>query len=159
MDSIDNSANTSAQRGPLFYIGAAGLLTLMVVETLSVIGRHVGLPLLGALEVIQAAILAAACAAMVIATITQAHASVHLLVERLPQPVRTALSRFASTLSALFFFGLAAGSLWLTVEFWNAHEQSELLGISFRPLRMVTTISTAAVALLFAYRAVRSTRR
>ena len=37
----------------LFYVGAGALLLIMTVETLAVIGRHIGWPLLGAIEIIQ----------------------------------------------------------------------------------------------------------
>jgi TRAP-type C4-dicarboxylate transport system permease small subunit len=146
------------RRGVLFHVGAAGLLAVMVIETLSVIGRHAGSPLLGALELIQAAILLAACAAMVSATATDAHATVHLVIDRLSPRVRTALLRVGAALSALFFSGLFASSLWLAVDFWHAHEQSELLGIPFRLLRAIVAASAGAIAALFLRRAVRSTR-
>lgn len=145
-------------RGPLFYVGAGGLLTVMLVETLAVIGRHTGLPLLGALEIIQAAILLAACAAMVIATFTNAHATVHLLVDRFPAPLKRAVLRAGGLLSALFFAGLTAGSIWLLTDFWGGHEISELLGIPFLPLRIVASLCAGVIATVFAYRALRSER-
>lgn len=156
LEQVPGSTTPPPAHGPLFYIGAAGLLTVMSVETLSVIGRHLGWPLLGALELIQASILVAACAAMVSATATDAHASVHLVIDRLSPRVRTALLRLAALLSALFFAGLFAGSLWLTRDFWRAHEQSELLGIPFRPLRVIVTLAAGAITLLFLQRAARS---
>jgi TRAP-type C4-dicarboxylate transport system permease small subunit len=142
-------------RGPLFYVGAGALLIVMAVETVAVIGRHIGWPLLGAIEIIQAAILIAACAAAVSATLNQAHATVHLLTDRLPQIVKQWLLRFDSLLSALFFAGLTVATVWLAMDFWNAYEESELLHISFRPLRAVTALATAAIAIVFLYRAVR----
>ena len=160
MDPLEHVPGSAApsRRGVLFHVGAGGLLTVMVVETVSVIGRHIGSPLLGALELIQAAILLAACAAMVSTTATDAHATVHLVVDRLSAPVRTALLRVGAALSALFFTALFAGSLWLVFDFWHAHEQSELLAIPFRPLRVIVTASAGAIAVLFLRRAVRSTR-
>jgi TRAP-type C4-dicarboxylate transport system permease small subunit len=161
MDRVEDGDGTQAfqpPRGPLFHLGAVGLLTLMAVEAISVIGRHIGIPLLGALEIMQAAILIAACAAMVIATVTQAHASAHLLVDRLSPRARQWLLRAGAGLSALFFAGLTAGSLWLAIDFWSAHEQSELLGISFRVLRGIATLTTAIVAVLFLQRALRGDR-
>lgn len=154
----DQTEPSRKTRGPLFYIGAAGLLTVMVIETVSVIGRHSGWPLLGAIEIIQAAILVAACAATVIATLERAHATVHLVVERLPALWQSILARCGSLLSAAFFAGLAAGAGWLASDFWNAHEESELLHISFRPLRILTSLAAAAVAAIMAYRAVARAR-
>lgn len=154
----DTSAQTTPARGPLFYVGAGGLLTVMIIETIAVIGRHAGVPLLGALEIIQAAILLAACAAMVIATVANAHATVHLLVDRLPAPVKRVVVRLGALLSALFFAALTAGSIWLMTDFWRGHEVSELLGIPFRPLRIVASLCAFVIAVVFAYRALRSER-
>lgn len=139
----------NAPRGPLFYVGAAGLLLAMGVEGVAVLGRHVGIPFLGALEIIQTAILLTATAAMVSATLNRAHASVTLLTERVSERTRLVLAKFSAFLSTLFFFALAAGSLWLTIDAWNEFEQSELLHISFRPLRVITLASVLAIAVLF----------
>lgn len=138
-----------ATRGPLFYVGAAGLLLAMGVETIAVLGRHVGIPFLGALEIIQTAILLTATSAMVSATLSRSHASVTLLIDRVNPTVRLMLDKLAALLSAVFFSGLAAGSLWLTIEAWNEFEQSELLHISFRPLRAISLAAVLAIALLF----------
>ena len=136
-------------RGPLFYIGAAGLLLAMSVETIAVFGRHAGIPFLGALEIIQTSILLTATAAMVSATLSRSHASVTLLVDRVSPHLSLVLDKFSALLSALFFTGLAAGSIWLTIETWNEFEQSELLHISFRPLRVISFAAVSAIAVLF----------
>jgi TRAP-type transport system small permease protein len=146
-------------RGPLFYIGAAGLITMMLVETAAVIGRHLGWPLLGALEIVQASILPAACVAMVVTTLLETHASVHLLTERMSPSLRAVIARVSAILAAVFFGALAAGALWLTKDFWNAHEESEVLHIPFPPLRVIVTLSMTSIALLFAWRAVRPRRK
>lgn len=136
-------------RGPLFYIGAAGLMLAMLVETFAVIGRHAGIPLLGALEIIQACILLMASAAMLSATMSKGHATVTLLTHRVGERARQCLHAFAHLLSALFFVGLSAGALWLAVDSWNDYEQSELLHIPFRPLRIVSLAAAGAIALVF----------
>ncbi|HEY0682317.1 MAG TPA: TRAP transporter small permease [Steroidobacter sp.] len=136
-------------RGPLFYIGAAGLVLAMAVETVAVLGRHAGIPLLGALEIIQACILLMASAAMLSATMNNGHATVTLLTTRVSERARQYLRAFANLLSALFFVGLSAGALWLAVESWNDYEQSELLHIPFRPLRIVSLVAAGAIAAVF----------
>jgi TRAP-type transport system small permease protein len=145
--------------GPLFYIGAIGLLIAMAAETLAVIGRHIGMPLLGALEVIQTAILLTASTAMLSATLLKVHATVHLLTDRLPERARRWLLQFAALLSAAFFAALAVGSLWLAMEFWDTHEQSELLHIPFRPLRVITFLCVVAIAAVFLRDALRPSAR
>lgn len=152
--------NSSGQaRGPLFYIGAGGLVLAMAVETIAVLGRHAGIPLLGALELIQACILLMASTAMLSATMNRGHATVTLLTSRLSDGARRVLHAFANLLSALFFLGLTAGVLWLTVETWNDYEQSELLHIPFRPLRIVSLVAAGAIALVFLHDMWRTLRR
>ncbi len=138
-----------APRGPLFYVGAIGLLLAMGVEAIAVFGRHAGIPFFGAIEIIQTAILLTASSAMVSATLTRSHASVTILTDRLSPTARDVLRRISAFLSVLFFTGLAAGALWLTFDAWNEYEQSELLHIPFRPLRVISFAAVAAIALLF----------
>jgi TRAP-type C4-dicarboxylate transport system permease small subunit len=145
---VEGRGRTEA-RGPLFYIGAGALLLAMAVEAVSVVGRHIGVPLLGAIEIIQAAILLTATAAMVATTIGSAHARVTLLIDRAGPAARGTLQRLSALLSIVFFAGLAAGSLWLTVDTWGEFEQSELLHIPFRPLRVISFVAAAAIAVLF----------
>lgn len=141
--------HAAAPRGPLFYIGAFGLLLAMGVEALAVLGRHAGVPFFGAIEIIQTAILLTASSAMVSATITGAHAKVSLLTDRIGPTSRGVLERLSAFLSVLFFAGLAAGAIWLTADAWNEYEQSELLHIPFRPLRVISFAAVAAIAILF----------
>jgi TRAP-type transport system small permease protein len=136
-------------RGPLFYVGAIGLLLAMSVEAVAVLGRHIGVPFFGALELIQTAILLTASAAMVSTTISNTHARVTLLTERIGPGARAVLNRLSALLSAAFFCGLAAGALWLAVDSWNEYEQSELLHIPFRPLRVISFAAMIAIAVLF----------
>jgi len=141
--------------GPLFYVGAGGLLIAMAIEAIAVIGRQIGMPLLGALEIIQAAILLTASSSMLTATLSDAHATVHLVIERLPPRPRRWLHRGAMLVSALFFASLSCAAAWLTAEAWNEFEHSELLHIPYRPLRVIVVLASAAVAIVFAYKAVR----
>jgi TRAP-type C4-dicarboxylate transport system permease small subunit len=140
----------AVSRGPLFYIGAIGLLLAMSVEAIAVLGRHIGVPFFGALELMQTAILMTASAAMVSTTISNTHARVTLLTERVSPRVRDVLNRLSAFLSVVFFLGLAAGALWLAVDAWNEYEQSELLHIPFRPLRVISVAAAMAIAVLFA---------
>ena len=45
---------------------------------------------------------------------------------------------------------ISAGALWLTIDTWNEFEQSELMHVPFRPLRIVSFAAAAAIALIFA---------
>jgi TRAP-type transport system small permease protein len=143
----------------LFYIGAIGLMAAMIIEAIAVVGRQIGVPLLGALEIIQAAILLTATASMLSATLTKAHATVHLLVERLPARSQNVLRRLALLISSAFFVCLTVAATWLTIDAWNEFEHSELLHIPYRPLRVITVVMTAAVAIVFAYQALRRAKQ
>ena len=143
--------------GVLFYLGAGGLLTAMVIEAIAVAGRQIGVPLLGALEIIQTAILVAASAAMLSATLADAHASVRLLVERLSPTAQHWLHRLALLISSLLFASLAVAAGWLTLDAWGDFEHSELLHIPYRPLRLIVVVMTSAIALVFAWKALKPT--
>lgn len=149
MAEVNIETGPDEERGPLFYIGAASLLLATGVETLAVIGRHVGVPLLGTLEIIQACILVLASAAMLATTLNDSHASVTLLTTRVSEHWQRRLRVFSSALSAAFFICMAAGALWLTIELWNDHESSEILRIPYKPLRILSFVAAAAIAFVF----------
>ena len=153
MDEV--SSTERRKRGLLFYVGAAGLLAMMLVEGVAVIGRHIGVPVTGALEIVQAAIVPAACAAMLIATLHGAHAAVHMLTDRMPASTQQVMLRGGSALAGICFAALAAGSAWLCIEYWNSFEQTEVLHIPFRPLRVLVALAAAGLSLVFFHRAVR----
>jgi TRAP-type C4-dicarboxylate transport system permease small subunit len=155
----EETRSAPARYGVLFYIGAAGLMLAMFIEAIAVAGRHVGVPLLGALELIQAAILITATAAMLSATLADAHANVRLLLARVSPTAREWLQRGAHVVSAMFFALLTIAEVQLAAEAWNEFEHSEVLHIPYRPLRIVVVVMTAAVALTFAYKALRGTKR
>ena len=155
----DESKPKPPQRyGVLFYLGAGGLLTAMVIEAIAVAGRQIGVPLLGALEIIQTAILVAASTAMLTATLADAHASVRLLVERLSPTMQGWLHRLALSISALLFASLAVAAGWLTLDAWGDFEHSELLHIPYRPLRLIVVVMTSAIAIVFAWKALKPAR-
>jgi TRAP-type C4-dicarboxylate transport system permease small subunit len=146
---------TPRKRGPLFFVGAAGLLCMMLVEAAAVIGRHIGMPVMGALEIVQFAIVPAACASMLIATLQGAHAAVHMITERMPQSAQGVALRIGSALAGACFATLTVGSAWLAFEYWNTFEQTEVLDLSLRPLRLLITLAAAALTCVFFHRAVR----
>ena len=153
-----NPASDAQTRGPLFYVGAIGLLLAMVAETVAVLGRHAGIPLIGALEVIQACILLMASTAMLSATLNKGHATVTILTNRVSEGTRRILHAFGHLLSTAFFLGLATGAAWLAMDAWNEHERSEMLHIPFKPLRIISLLAASAIAVVFVrdlWRAVR----
>lgn len=130
----------------------------MSIEAIAVAGRHLGIPLLGAIEIIQTAILVTASAAMLSATLNDAHASVRLLVERLSPTAQLWLHRVAMLIASAFFVCLAVSAAWLTIDAWNDFEHSELLHIPYRPLRLIVVVMTSAVAVALAIKAFKPAR-
>lgn len=141
-----------------FALGAAALLVAMTADAAAVIGRHVGLPFLGAIELVQACVVIATSSAMVGATLSGAHATVHILLERVPERARRGLTAFGAAAGAACFALLAAGSAWILRDLWGGHEQTELLALPIAPLRLFWCASAALIVLLFLVRAVRSVR-
>lgn len=133
----------------LFYLGGIALLFAMTVDTLAVIGRHVGIPLPGSIELVQAAILVASSAAILAATLGDKHARVHLVMDHLKGGPLAALKRIQAVFSILFFLALAAGSIWIFVDMWGGYEESEVLHIPFAPLRILCIVSVLGVAFEF----------
>ena len=132
-----------------FLVGSAGLLVAMGGDALAVVGRHTGIPFLGSIEIVQAAIVLAAASAMVAATLSRSHATVHIIIERLSPVQRDRFERFADLLSAVFFAVLAGGSIWISAELWDAAETTELLGIPLKPLRLVWAFSASLIVVLY----------
>jgi TRAP-type transport system small permease protein len=136
-NSLPSRPPAVAGRGPLFYVGACALLGAMAVDAAAVAGRHLGIPLLGSLEIVQALILIASSSALVSATLANKHAAVHLLINRVPPSAKRWLKRLNAMLSVVFLVMLAVGTAWIASDLWNGHEQSELLHIPYAPLRIV----------------------
>jgi TRAP-type transport system small permease protein len=126
-----------------FLVGSAGLLLAMLVDAGAVVGRHLGIPLLGSIELVQSCIVALAASALVWTTMQSAHATVHVLTERLAPAARAVLQRGSELLGALFFAALSTGSIWIAVELWGEHEATDALGLPVAPLRALWCASTA----------------
>ncbi|AHE54405.1 TRAP transporter small permease [Sphingomonas sanxanigenens] len=141
----------------MLAIGSAGLLSAMATDALAVAGRHAGVRLLGAIEIVQACIVLIATSAIMLATLVDGHARVHILLERLAPGRANRLLRAADALSALVFLGLAIGSAWLASDLWDAFEWTEILHLPLRWLRLAWILGALAAAIMFARRAV--TRR
>ena len=130
-------------RDAMIWAGGAALLAATVIDTLAVIGRQIGFPLHGSIELIQAAVLVAGGLALIAATVAGQHARVHLLVDRLRAGRRAA--EFGSDLLTAIFFGcLLAGSAWLSLDLWRSHEISEIVGVPWRWLRMFANLCLLA---------------
>jgi TRAP-type C4-dicarboxylate transport system permease small subunit len=132
--------SASRSRRSLIWLGGGALLVAMVVDTLAMLGRALQVPLLGAIEIVQASVLIAASGALVIAAFDEAHARVRLVLDRLPLNWRRVFERCHALAALLFYGALLAGSAWIAADLWGGHEESELLRIPYRPLRIVVVL-------------------
>jgi TRAP-type transport system small permease protein len=131
----------------LIWIPGGALLLAMVADTLAMLGRQVSVPLLGAIELVQAAVLIAACGALLIAALEQTHARVHLLVDRMSAATREFLERLHAVSTSILYAALLAGSAWIAFDLWQGHEESELLRIPYRPLRVIVVLTLSVLLL------------
>jgi TRAP-type C4-dicarboxylate transport system permease small subunit len=133
----------------LTAIGSLALLVAMATDSIAVVGRHLRVPLLGSIEIVQACVVLAASAATIGTTLAGGHMVVTLVVERLSAASAARLRRLADFASMAFFAATAAGSIWLAIELWNEHELSETVGIPIRWLRAIWCASALAATLIF----------
>lgn len=148
----------SALHRALVIVGGGALLAAMGTDAVAVLGRHLGVPLRGSIELVQWAVLVAGVAGLWVATREAVHASVHLLVDRLPEHLRDPVRRAGLALGALLFAALCAASAWIAADLWHGHEESEWLRLPWRPLRVLAVLGCAAVAASFAGQALRRRR-
>lgn len=139
----------------IVWLGGAAMIAATATDTVAVIGRNLGAPLLGSIEIVQAAVLVSGTAALVLATLGDSHARVKLVTRRLG-PRAKPVSRWLAGLASLAVFtALAWGSIWLAADLWHGAERSELLGIPWRALRLLANaglVACAAISLLALFR-------
>lgn len=132
----------------LIWLGGVALLAATAVDTLSVIGRHIGWTFTGSIELMQPLVLVSGAVAIVVATLFSSHARVKLLIDRLGPEMRSVADRFSHLLSFLFFLALLAGSVWIAVDLWHGYESSEVLGVPWRWMRLFANTCLLMAALV-----------
>jgi TRAP-type C4-dicarboxylate transport system permease small subunit len=134
----------------LVWIGGIAMLAATATDCVAVVGRHVGLPLRGSIELMQALVLIIGAASVAVATLVSYHARVRLLIDRIAPAARTVADRFSDAATALFFAALLAGSVWLAIDLWNGHEVSETAGVPWRLMRLFANLCLAVcLAIVF----------
>jgi len=135
-------------RDLLVWIAGGALLVAVAVDSLAMIGRQIRLPLLGSIEIVEAVVLFAAAGGLIVATLDGAHARVNLLLERLPAASRRRVLRLHALAATLLFAALLAGTVWIAADLWNGHEESELLRIPYKPLRIAAACTLGVLLVL-----------
>lgn len=142
-----------APAGPIarvaYLLGSTGLIIATASDAVAVAGRHLGFRLIGSIEMVQAAVVLLACAGILAVTIGRGHASVHMVTDRLRPIVRERLGRIVALLNAAVFLTLATGSAWILAELWNGYEQTELLRLPLRWLRLLWVAFALFIAVEF----------
>ena len=145
---MDARVNVRMLRRLLVWISGGGLFVAVVVDAAAMLGRQIRIPLLGSIEIVEAAVLFAAAGALIIATLDNTHARVNFVAERLPVAVGAWLRKLHALAGVLFFSALLTGTVWIAADLWFGHEESELLHIPYRILRIATSVSLAALFVL-----------
>ena len=133
----------TALRRLAVWVGGAALLAATATDTLAVVGRNIGLPFVGSIELVQAAVLVSGIFGLIFATAGDDHAQVRIVTDRLGR-WRSHAAVVGPLTMALFFAALLTGSLWLAADLWDGHERSELLGVPWRVLRLVANLGLGA---------------
>jgi TRAP-type C4-dicarboxylate transport system permease small subunit len=79
---------------------------------------------------------------------------VRLVIDRASPALHSVMERVGLLWSALFFLALVSGSAWIAMDLWHGQEESELLHLAYRPLRVFTVLAMAAVFVVFVARAI-----
>lgn len=135
-------------RDVLVSIAGGALLVAVAVDSLAMVGRQIRFPLIGSIEIVEAVVLFAAGGGLIIATLDGAHARVNLLLEGLSKVSRERVLKLHVLAAALLFAALLAGTVWIAADLWDGHEQSELLRIPYRPLRIAAAVTLGVLLLL-----------
>jgi TRAP-type C4-dicarboxylate transport system permease small subunit len=139
----------------ILLAGGIALLAGGAVDFISVIGRHIGHPFLGSIEIVQLCVVVAASTSLLAATLGRVHATVHVLVERLPFAARRQVARIGSLLGFVLFAIFFVGSAWVVTDVAGGDERSDLLGLPILPFRILWCLAAAATALVFLAQAIR----
>ncbi|MEO6340171.1 MAG: TRAP transporter small permease [Caulobacteraceae bacterium] len=131
-----------------FLTGSIALLCMVAIDFVSVVCRHLRVPLTGSIELIQACITVAISAAVVGATLTAGHAAVHVLTERMSPAWRRRCLRIADVACVLYFAAAAVGGFWLLGDTLNGDERSDLLRLPITPLRVIWAASLTLAGVL-----------
>ncbi|NBC36169.1 TRAP transporter small permease subunit [Novosphingobium sp. FSY-8] len=134
----------------MVWTGGIALIAACLLNVAAVIGRHTGLPLRGAIELVQVAVLVSGSLALVAATARRAHAQVHFMLDRMPAHIRPLADRACIALTMVFFAALLGGAAWLSADLWHAQEVSELVGVPWAALRLFANGAMVVVLAILA---------
>lgn len=146
------SRTTANIPGWLVALGGVPLLAAMAIEFVGVIARNLGVPLHGTIELVQVSVLLSSSVAIVIATLSRAHAKVRVLLSRVRGTPGRILRVAIAVGGTVFFLVLFAGSVWIIADLWGGAEHTEILRVPYLPLRCFAATAMLVTAAIYAQR-------
>ncbi len=138
------------------WLGSVAILVAMVCDASAVVGRHIGIPLLGSIEIVQCAVSVAGASAIAATAQLNLHAAIRVLTDRLPANIQLGGLFITDSLAAIFFAALAFGCGWIAWDLRSGAEATDLLAVPLQPFRLFVTLAFALTATSFAWTAIRS---
>lgn len=132
-----------------FGFGTVGLSAAALTDFVGVVGRHLGHPVAGTIEIFRVCAAVVVSAAIVLATLSGGHASVHVFVERMGPLWRARSRRIGAIIAAAMFTAIVVASGWLLVLTARGLEATFLLNIPLWPFRLIWCAASAWVASWF----------
>jgi TRAP-type C4-dicarboxylate transport system permease small subunit len=137
-------------------IGAAGLISLMLVVGGTVIYRWFGGTFQGSYEVAEICTILTITMCIFMATVKRGHVDVRILHDRLPAPAKRA-TNLITGLTATIFWALTTFAAYTLASLLGRHgEFTDVLQINIVPLRWVIVTGFAAVTLVLFVQTLRS---
>ena len=133
-----NHSSIAVKLAVLF--GASALIGTNVIVVLSVIGRHIAIPLPGSVEIVEMLIVVVASTSILYATVIYSHASAKLLIDRVGGFTKQLVESAGLVLGATFCLALTIGNGWLLYDYWSQYEVSPLLSIPIKPFRILVVL-------------------
>jgi len=133
------------------FLGACALLGTMLLIAISVLGRHLNIPVPGSVEIVEMLILVVAATGILFATTEKSHASAKIFIDRLSPKAKQITEKFGIVLGICICAVICLSNCWLLIDVWHAHEASHLLGLPIVPFRLffIFTMATTTIVLFW----------
>lgn len=132
-------------------IGAAGLLSLMVVVGGTVIYRWFGGTFQGSYEVAETCTIVTITMCIFMATVKRGHVDVRIVHDRLPSGVRRGTMAVLGIVATIFWAVVAWSAYKLALRLTGSGEITDVLRINIVPFRWVTVAGMVGVTCVLAW--------
>ena len=139
------------------YIGMATLILCMFLVTGDVIGRYLGHPIPGALELTELSLVLIATLGFAWTMVVRGHISIDFLTRRMPERTQAALE-IVTSLLMLGIWGIIARQTYL-IAFVSKKQTTDTLEISVLPFKLLVSIGAMLMCLVLAFIVIKSIRK